>query len=121
MKSPRGGQYNDGFEILGELKFSDARKLLSSLDIIGVNYIVHEKQPEVWCPPPFCLGGKQLWIEYENSCECFGYRAHITIGTCSPDFSIVFNFNSASWFDVSIEDVKRAAAFVDVLATYGFL
>ena len=121
LKYPKGGHYNDGFELLGKLVFTDSKALLEGLDSIGAEYFLHKEKPERWCPPPFDAEGFQYWIEYKNECECFGYKTHICVGTGTSDFSIEFNFNSTSWYDVVLEDVKRAISFENVLISRGLL
>jgi len=121
LKYPRGGHYNDGFELLGKLVFTDGKLLLEGLGAIGANYLLHKEKPECWCPPPFDVEGIKYWIEYKNECECFGYKTYIRIGTETSDFSIEFNFNSTSWYDVIIEDVQRAISFERILISNGIL
>ncbi|TAA41709.1 hypothetical protein [Corallincola spongiicola] len=119
LKYPRGGHYNDGFELLGEIKFANGEELLKALDVIGVRYKIHSEKPQVWCPPPLAVGSETCWIEYENIVTCFGYKTYVKIGTCEP--SLEFNFNSVSWYEVTLEDVKRAASFEKVLISYNLL
>jgi len=121
LKYPRGGHYNDGFELLGKLVFEDGRALLNGLDAIGAEYVLHKEKPERWTPPPFDVDEIKYWLEYKNNFECFGYKTHISIGTGTTDFSIEFNFNSTSWYDVIIDDVKRAISFEKVLVAQGLL
>ena len=121
LKYPRGGQYNDGFELLGKMVFANGKALLEGLDAIGLEYFLHKEKPECWCPPPFDVEGLQYWIEYKNECECFGYKTYICVVTGTSDFSIEFNFNSTSWYDVVMDDVKRAISFEKVLISRGLL
>lgn len=121
LKYPRGGHYNDGYELLGKLRFDDSKALLEGLNSIGAEYLLHKEKPESWTPPPFHLEGHQYWIEYNSFFECFGYKTHICIGTNSSDFSIEFNLRTTSWYDVLIEDVKRVVAFEKVLISRGLL
>ncbi|WP_221801517.1 hypothetical protein [Oceanobacter mangrovi] len=119
LKYPRGGHYNDGFELLGELKFASGEELLKALDVLGVNYRVHSEKPQVWCPPPLAIGSKKYWVEYDSFVTCFGFKTYVKVGTCEP--LLEFNFNSVSWYEVTLEDVKRAASFEKALALHNLL
>jgi len=119
LKYPRGGQYNDGYELLGTISTKSGSDLLSLLDILGVPYEVHKQEPDIWCPPPILVGDELVWVEYEKNFECFGYKTYITVGT--TDFSVVFNFNSTSWYDVVLDDVIRAKCFEQKLKSNGVL
>lgn len=121
LKYPRGGHYNDGYELLGKLVYADSKALLEGLNSIGAEYFLHKEKPDSWTPPPFYLEGHKYWIEYNNFFECFGYKTYICIGTGSSDFSIEFNLRNTSWYDVLIEDVKRAVAFEKTLISCGVL
>lgn len=119
LKGPRGGHYNDGFELLGVIETDSAEALLALLDTLGVPYTAHKQKPDCWCPPPLELAGETLWIEYEHRFDCFGFSAYITVRT--SDNSVEFNFNSTSCYDVTLDDVKRAVGFEKELRSRGIL
>lgn len=119
LKYPRGGHYNDGYELLGLIETDSAEALLGLLDTLGIPHTIHKQKPDPWCPPPLSLGGESLWIEYKNRFDCFGFSTHATVRT--SDNSVEFNFNSTSWYDVTLEDVKRAIRFEKELLTQGVL
>ncbi|SFM21964.1 hypothetical protein [Marinobacter zhejiangensis] len=119
LKHPRGGHYNDGFELLGVIETGSAEELLALLGILGVPHTLHKQKPECWCPPPLEIGGETLWLEYENRFECFGFPAYVTVGTSNN--TVEFNFNSISCYDVTLDDVKRAVAFEEALRSQGIL
>ncbi len=119
LKYPRGGQYNDGYKLLGKITLSDGKELLKALDTIGVTYFLYSQEPAEWCPPAFIVDTENCWMKYENQSKCFGFRTYITIGI--SDFSIEFNFNSTSWYDVTLDDVKQAICFEKALTSHDLL
>jgi len=114
LKGPRGGHYNDGFELLGRIKCGNPETLFSYLDALGVKVTLHKEEPDCWCPPPVFMGGSNYWIEYENRFEIRGINAVILIATTTLELE--FNLNSTSWYDVTVDDVKRAIKFEKILA-----
>jgi len=119
LKRPRGGQYNDGYELLGSIKVNSKKEFFVLLETLGVNYTTHTQKPDIWCPPPIEEEGHKLWMEYQKSFKCFGFDTHITIGT--TDYSILFNFNSTSWYDVTLSDIKNAIDFEKELLSKGLI
>lgn len=117
LKYPRGGQYNDGHELLGSISTKNGSELLLLLDTLGVPYKAHTREPDGWCPPPVVVGDELVWLEYDKNFVCFGYKTYITVGT--SDHSVEFNFNSTSWYDVILDDVKRAVCFERELESKG--
>ncbi|MBT32434.1 MAG: hypothetical protein CMO01_22450 [Thalassobius sp.] len=118
LKYPKGGHYNDGFELNGEIKRASANELLSLLDDLGVKYVIHDTEPILekdkhglrinWCRP-IELNNQKMWLELNNWCNCFGFKTFIHINP--TNYSITFNFNSESWYNVKLEDVERALLF----------
>ncbi len=122
LKRPRGGLYNDGFEILGTLVFRNGKELLKALDILEIDYALHDEKLPKWMPPPLEVEGRTYWIEYENYCaSCLGHRTSILIRTGPEDYSIEFNFNSKSHYYVAMVDIDRALVFEKVLESKGLL
>lgn len=113
LKYPRGGHYNDGYELLATLKCGSIKELLSLLDRLGIIYSMHSEKPPFWCPPPVMIDGNEQWIEYKNQFEYFGFNTYITVGT--TEFYIEFNLNTGSWYDVTMDDVKNAINFEKIL------
>ncbi|CAH0534004.1 hypothetical protein VST7929_01886 [Vibrio stylophorae] len=119
LKYPQGGQCNDGFALLGELTFVDGAALLKALDTLQVTYHIHREKPPIWSPPPLTVDAEQIWITYARSCVCLGYQTQIKINTSIP--SLEFNFNAKSWYEVTLDDVKRAVSFEKMLRSLGLL
>lgn len=119
LKAPRGGHYNDRFELLGEIKLSNGVELLKTLDMLGVAYTLHNHEPQQWSPPPLIVGNDKHWIVYQQPNSCFGFETGLTIGT--TDCTIEFSFNSTNSFEVKIDDIKRAVSFEQVLASHNLL
>ncbi|UII25057.1 hypothetical protein LVD15_17300 [Fulvivirga maritima] len=128
LKYPKGGQYNDGFELNGTLHRNSAHELLGLLDDLGVDYMLHDTEPELekdqygfainWCRP-IVVDNKKKWLELNNRSECFGFKTYLQV---NPDqYTITFNFNSTSWYDVVLEDVERALSFENELDRRGLV
>ncbi|ODC03842.1 hypothetical protein BFW38_10095 [Terasakiispira papahanaumokuakeensis] len=113
LKHPRGGQYNDGYELLGTIQCDDSKTLLSYLSALGIKIKWHQESPDFWCPPPLIIEGKPFWIEYDHYFVIRGLTAYVTIDT--TDHNLTFNLNSTSWFDVTLDDVKNAIKFEQLL------
>ncbi len=119
IKSPKGGHYNDRFELNAIIAAENEAQLLNYLERLGVCHTVHNEEPKQWCPPPIVLNGTKKWIEYNAQCECFGYKTCVHIGT--TNLTIEFNFNSDNLYEVSINDLKRAVEFEKTLKLNGFV
>jgi len=119
IKDPRGGHYNDGYELLCVLKRTNKKDYLSLLDELGVKYTLYTQKPEQWTPPPFEEEGQKLWITYESQHNCFGFNTNVQLGPA--EYNILFNFNQKSHYDVFLDDVKNALAFEQELLTRGLI
>ncbi|UZR96507.1 hypothetical protein [Chondrinema litorale] len=128
LKYPKGGHYNDGFELNGEVNRTTTNELLKLLDDLGVKYLLHEAEPILekdkygltinWCRP-IELNNLKMWLELNNWCECYGFKTFIHVNP--TNFSVTFNFNSKSWYNVTLEDVERAYLFEKELERHGLI
>nr|WP_086937968.1 hypothetical protein [Thaumasiovibrio occultus] len=116
IKPPRGGQANDGFELLGELEFPDSRALLAALEVLGVPYTLRAA-PRWHNQPPLQIDGETAFIDCPSQVTCLGFSFYLTV---SPT-TLRFCFNGQSHYQVFDEDIERALAFEAALMANGLL
>ena len=119
IKDPKGGHYNDGYELLCSLQSANKQDYFHLLDKLEITYTLHTQKPDEWTPPPIEEQGKTLWITYQSQQNCFGFHTNVQLG--ASEYYILFNFNQKSHYDVFLDDVKNAFAFEQELLTRGLI
>lgn len=115
IRYPRGGQYNDGFELNGHLFRQTPAELLTLLNDLGIEYTLHDEMPVLEknkfgipmnsCHPINTESGFK-WLELNGWQRVLGHEAHVSVWPSGLEIKI--NLNSLSWFCVALEDVERA-------------
>ena len=119
IKSPKGGHYNDGYELLCFFQRTNKQDYFNLLNKLEIIYTLHTQKPDEWTPPPIEEHDGTLWMTYESQQNCFGFHTNVQLGP--SEYSILFNFNQKSHYDVFLDDVINALAFEQVLLTKGLL
>lgn len=107
---PKGGHYNDGYELYLTLNYDSAESLISDLGVFGIEYLILESadrgdnQDYRTGLCEYRLNGKTVVVSYSKFQKVLNYSAYISIGS---DY-LSINLNQSSWYYVTLDDINAA-------------
>ena len=110
LSSPRGGQYNDGYQLNLYLVFESDQEQLRLLDFIGVDYQISDQKPEppeeeqfrYNSPIPINVGNGEQWLHLKHAAHIFDHKAYLDAW---PQ-RLRINRNHSSWYSITLDDVE---------------
>lgn len=137
LKRPRGGQYNDGYELNGILKAESQSQFLGYLEKLDLSYTRQTEASKPVNEADFDTlvdyiaattdyaqlnlpeATTQPWLVYKKRNHCLSLPFHLTLS--ATPFEIHLNANGSSWYEVTTEDLNRALQFEEKMNALGLL
>ncbi len=137
LQPPKGGQYNDGFELNGILKAQSQSQFLDYLDKLDISFTQQTEAPKPLDEADFDTLADyiaattdyaqlklpetttQPWLVYKKHNHCLGLPFYVSLTT--DPFEIHLNTNGTSWYEVSIADLKQALLLEEKMTEKGLL
>ncbi|NGP88261.1 hypothetical protein [Fodinibius halophilus] len=116
LKSPRGGHFNDGYELIADIVYENSSQLLTMLDILEADYSLSATKPSIAENDKYCYC-RPVEISLDKETQWLLVRHFPT----NKDPSIYINYvtdelirligNQSSWYKVTLYDIEVALQY----------